>query len=303
MPKTCPNCGRQAIDDQSQFCNKCGTPFPMDEQPRKVFVRTTPRVVAETPPPPPPLPVQQPVYQQPVQPAPQYSAPPPQQEYYPPAQPPAPPAPASRPYAEPARARVPVKPPVARRPLVAEKPRPFKKQFAKTSMKLVYWLGVIAIILIVFAGIMADSAKSQKSTTPSSDSSADSASKASGDLLSEIPLFWIGIFIIANLFWRVACETSAAVFALEDRPGADNGHADTVPASSLANEALYGTLDDTPGTASPDEMVECPRCGKMVPANELETCEECGIQGCASCVRKMGLLKAKWTCRDCFQKK
>jgi hypothetical protein len=51
MARTCPNCGRQAIDDQSQFCNKCGAPFPQD-QPKKVIVRTEPRLVTTPPPPP-----------------------------------------------------------------------------------------------------------------------------------------------------------------------------------------------------------------------------------------------------------
>lgn len=28
MPRICPSCGTTAVDDQAQFCNKCGYPFP-----------------------------------------------------------------------------------------------------------------------------------------------------------------------------------------------------------------------------------------------------------------------------------
>lgn len=50
-------------------------------------------------------------------------------------------------------------------------------------------------------------------------------------------------------------------------------------------------------------MTVCPRCGKIVPADELQSCEHCGVQGCSSCIRLIGLLKKKWTCKDCFERK
>lgn len=266
MARICPNCGRPAIDDQSQFCNKCGSPFPED-QPKKVVVRTTPRL-ADAPPPPP---VMEPLVAEPRSLS----------------------VPQTRSYADPPRYRVPAKPPGQKMP-ARSSPLPFKKLIGCDFIKPVYWLGVIAILILVFSGITADLPKTDAATETPTDTEAGTAS---GDILSGIPLFWIGIFIFGNLLWRVLCEMSAVLFALHDsgvsvdNPGAqgpDPLHEDEMPAY---------------GNAGTGEMVECPRCGKIVPADELRSCEHCGIQGCSGCIRLMGLLKKKWTCKDCFEKK
>ena len=268
MARICPNCGRPAIDEQSQFCNKCGSPFSED-QPKKVVVRTTPRLV-DSPPvtPAPPAPPSQPVPEPPVV----------QQ-----------PATTVRP-----NVRVPPK-----RPARAASPQspilPFGKYIARDFIKPVYWIGVIAILLVVFSGISAEFAKTDAATEAATETESDASD---GALLSAIPLFWIGVMVIANLFWRVLCETSAMVFALSDAPAATiNGPG--VEQDWLSEEEIPGYS----GGGATDEMIACPRCGKIVPAEELETCDICGVQGCSSCVRKMGLLKSKWICRDCFEKK
>src|SRR5512145_1764034 len=114
MARTCPNCGRQAIDDQSQFCNKCGTPFPAD-QPKKVLVRTTPRL-ADTQPAPPATPVQ------------------PYQEEFPAPERYAPPAPPARSLADPPRVRAPAQRPVQRQQ-IRSTPLPFGKLYAQRFIR------------------------------------------------------------------------------------------------------------------------------------------------------------------------
>jgi len=267
MARICPNCGRPAIDEQSQFCNKCGTPFP-DDQPKKVVVRTMPRM-AETPQAPPEPPV------------------PPVQTY---AEPPA--APAAAPLRP--KARAPAKKAPARAMNPESPALPFKKLIARDFIRPMYWLGVLCILVVVFSAISADLAKTGTGTGSGTEPESDASS---GDFLSAIPFFWIGVMVFANLFWRVLCETSAVVFAQNAVPAAANdvrgGEQEW-----LSDEEILGYS----GGAT-DEMVSCPRCGKIVPAEDLETCDECGIPGCRSCVRKMGLLKSKWTCKDCFTKK
>lgn len=170
MARICPSCGRAAIDDQYQFCNKCGCPFPED-QPKKVILRTTPRL-ADAPLPPPP-PAMEPLVVETHMPA---GSP-------------------VRSRAEPPRVRVPAQRPAQKKPVMSP-PLPFKKLIGRDFIKPVYWLGVIAILLIVFTGITADLPKTNAASEAATGTDSGSAS---GNLLSGIPLFWIGIFIIGNL--------------------------------------------------------------------------------------------------------
>jgi len=265
MARICPNCGRPALDDQSQFCNKCGSPFAED-QPKKILVRTTPRL-ADTPPPP-PAPVA-----------------PPAAEYY---------APPVRSYADPPRVRAPAPRPAAQPKPAGKSPLPFKKLIGRDFIRPVYWLGVIAILLVVFAGITAELPKTDTTAgTPAE----DTAGAGSGDFLSDIPLFWIGIFIFTNLLWRVVCEMSAVLFALRDA-GASPYHDRGPGFDSLLEDEMPESWDNRA-----EEPVTCPRCGRVVPAGELRTCEHCGVEGCSNCIRLMGLLKKTLTCKDCFERK
>lgn len=273
MVRTCPSCGRQAIDDQSQFCNKCGAPFPAEEQPRKVLVRTTPRL-ADAPPQ---------YQQQPV--------PPPVPE------PRAPPVPPARSLAEtPARprpgARAPARKPA--RDTGARSPAPALTLVVAKKIRLAYWLGVIAIVLIVFAGISTPAAKTATAADAGADAAADTEAKASTDLLSGIPLFWIGVFLFAILLWRSVCEAVAIQVAIHDS-AAPAGHA-----HDMGEDFLFeaGVTDDS----GEGEFTECPRCGKTVARDDLRICAHCGVQGCSSCIRLMGLVRKTLTCRDCYQK-
>lgn len=273
MARICPACGSQAIDDQSLFCNKCGTPFPSD-QPKKVLVRTTPRL-AETPPPAPPSPEPVPVTGPP---APEYRAPA---------------APPARISSEPPRARVPAPRPGSRQQ-AGRSPLPFTRCLVRDFLRPVYWLGVLAILLIVLGGVMADAA----TTAPAGESSGSGKEGGPLDLLSAIPVFWIGVFIAGNLVWRVLCESGAALFALYDAgttPDNPRGlEMESLPDDRVIDDGMAGGQGG---------MVQCPRCGRTVPAEEMRTCEHCGTVGCSACVRLMGLIKKTLTCRDCFQSK
>jgi hypothetical protein len=266
MARTCPNCGRQAIDDQSQFCNKCGTPFPAD-QPKKVLVRTTPRL-AET---------------QPAPPVQQYREEPPATERY------TPPVPPARSLADPPRVRAPAKQPVQRQQ-IRSTPLPFGKLYAKRFIRLFYWIGLIAILMIVVAGVTTGTTKSVKTAGEATNTTAE----GSGDLLADIPLFWIGVLIFGALFWRTVCEIAAVQFALYDSQTAPQA------GRGMDQDTRYGEEDF--GGAPGEDMVTCPRCGKVVPASELRSCSHCGVEGCSSCIRMMGLIKKTLTCRDCYQK-
>ena len=272
MARICPQCGARALDDQSQFCNKCGTPFP-DDQPKKVVVRTMPRL-ADTPPPP-------------VSPP----APDPWETAVPPAQPCAEPPMIPQPSPVRPKVRVPGKPPA----LVAT-PRslmlPFKKFIARDSIKRVYLLGVIGIVLVALFGLTAGFTKSPIDTD---NSTALATTPSFGGSVFTSPILWLAFLVFGNLFWRVICEMCVIQFALYEAL-ASNGN------TRYPDRGMDDALPDY-GSNGSEEFVECPRCGKRVPVAELRSCDHCGVQGCSSCIRMSGLVRKTLTCKDCFEKK
>lgn len=245
MARTCLNCGRQAIDDQSQFCNKCGAPFPQDQQ-KKVIVRTEPRLVT-TPPPP-----------SPTQP----------------------------------RVRAPAKKP-------APEPKPkggflrFESFITRDFIRFIYLAGVIAIILISLLGITSGFSKPASS---GAECGTTVNATATGMNSTTSLIVWAGFLIFGNLFWRVLCEMLVVLFVVNDSLLAIK--------RSLAHEQVSGFEDEKPDYEEENcGFIECPRCGNVVAQNELRTCSHCGVQGCSSCIRMMGLLKKTLTCRDCYQRK
>jgi hypothetical protein len=274
MARTCPQCGAKAIDEESQFCNQCGTPFAED-RPKKVIVRTVPRLADVSPPPEQPRPSPQTVVEPPVA------------EIRVPAVPPA------RSLADPPRVRPPAQQP-ARQPRRPAPVPPFKKLLLKEYFKPVYWIGVIAILLIVISGISTGTSK--PATTPDTTTNT-TAGGSSGDLLASIPLFWIGILVFGNLLWRGVCEMGAVQFALY------NSHISTCNDRNTGHD--FSADDQIPEyhEGESGDFVNCPRCGKVVAASELRACEHCGVQGCSSCIRMMGLIKKTLTCKDCYDRK
>jgi hypothetical protein len=274
MARTCPNCGTKAIDDQSAFCNKCGTPFPADP-PKKVVVRTTPRL-AETPPPP----------QQPL-------APLPPVEETPVARQPRPASPPARSLADLPRVRAPQRRP-AREKTVKGGFFNFGTLITQKFIRLIYIAGMIAIILISLMGIL--SAFSQPAASTATEAGAVNATASGHDSTTSL-ISWVIFLVIGNIFWRILCEMAFVLFSMNDSLNAIK--------DSLAGDQ-DALLQDGPlayDGGRPDEFVDCPRCGKVVPAGELRTCEHCGVQGCSSCIRQMGLLKKTLTCKDCYQRK
>ena len=277
MTRTCPNCGSRAIDEQSQFCNKCGTPFPAEDKLKKVVVRTTPRLTDS---PPPPAPVQQ-----------HYPETPPVPEYYPPAASSVP----ARPAAVPRKTRAPPAP--ARKPAMIKSGKGgfFRFERLITTQKFVRFLYLAGVIAIILLSLLVISSGFLKSTTDSAEGEADSDKASSARDATGTILTGVILLVFGNLFWRIFCEVLAMIITIKDSLTAGTPPGTPGP---LAD-------DDTTtyGEGGSGEMVACPVCGKIVPADDLEFCDHCGVQGCSSCVRKMGLIKKTFTCRDCFEKK
>ncbi|MDD1686136.1 DUF4282 domain-containing protein [Methanoregula sp.] len=167
---------------------------------------------------------------------------------------------------------------------------PFKRCIGRNFIRPVYILGVIGILLIAVLGIMTDFSTSGTST----DKVTGLVSTSIKDVTT-LPLFWICFLIFGNLFWRVICETCAVQFAIYDSLTPVN--------SSRSRES--GDVSGDGGTPAPGEQeyYECPRCGKVVPADQLRECGHCGVQGCSNCIRVTGLVKKTALCKDCFEGK
>ncbi len=89
---------------------------------------------------------------------------------------------------------------------------PFKRFIAMDHIRLIYWLGAIAIILVSLLEIGAGL------STPGTDVANMSFTNttALAENPSASPLFWIGFLIVGSLVWRVFCELVAAVFRIYD---------------------------------------------------------------------------------------
>jgi ribosomal protein L37E len=163
--------------------------------------------------------------------------------------------------------------------------RPPFRRFIARNIRLIYWLGAIGIVLVSLLGITA--VFSTAGTEALNQSFTNTTALVQTPAVS--PLFWIVFLIFGSLVWRIFCELVAAVFRIYD--------ALSEGSESLENDALEDGKEWAEG------MVECPRCGKVVPADQLRECEHCGVQGCSNCIRMMGLVRKTMTCKDCFENK
>jgi len=159
------------------------------------------------------------------------------------------------------------------------------KIIAGKYIRAIYILGAIAIILVSLLGISAGFSTTGTSAVPLS--LTNTTALVQNPAAS--PLFWIGLLIFGSLVWRIFCELAAAVFRIYNavEEGGDE----------LSDEEAGEGEDAAEG------MYECPRCGKVVPADQLRECEHCGVQGCSNCIRKMGLVRKTLTCKDCYEGK
>ncbi|MDO9327090.1 MAG: DUF4282 domain-containing protein [Methanoregula sp.] len=190
------------------------------------------------------------------------------------------------------QARPPVKKTAPRR-TDRSTPLPFKKIIARDHIRLIYILGAIAIILVSLLGI--STGFSNTGTAAANESFTNTTALVQNP--SSSPLFWIGFLIFASLIWRIFCEMAAMVCRTPDTIscGRESGPEDEGP-EYFEEETGYRAEED-------GEFVECPHCSKIIAPDQVRECEVCGVQGCSNCIRIMGLLKKKMTCKQCFERK
>jgi len=173
----------------------------------------------------------------------------------------------------------------------------FGTLITENHLKLIYILGAVLIVLVSVMGIAGMFSKPvEKGAEKTNTSLIDT--KALAEYPAGSPLFWIGFLVIGGILWRMFCE----LFALLSRGQSTPHH----PDEEAYEEELEEYAEEhiaAPGGAGSGQMVECPKCRKIVPVEDLRVCEHCGIQGCSSCIRMMGLLKKTLTCRECFEAK
>jgi hypothetical protein len=160
-------------------------------------------------------------------------------------------------------------------------------------LRPIYIAGAVLIVLVSVMGLAGMFAKPVKGAANISITNTTAiAQDPAGS-----PLFWIGFLVAGSIFWRMFCE----LFVVLSR--VHNGHGYEEDASAYDEAGDYGGEEEAPGWEGTGQMVECPKCQKIVPAEDLRECEHCSVQGCTSCIRSMGLLKKTMTCRECFEAK
>jgi hypothetical protein len=168
----------------------------------------------------------------------------------------------------------------------------FGSLITENHLKLIYILGTVMIVLVSVMGIAGMFAKN--ATEGVNESFINTAAIA--EYPAGSPLFWIGFLVIASVLWRMFCELFAMLSRVHDPLHHEGGDVSSDDAAEYgdADVAAYGGGDG-------GQMVECPKCHKIVAAEDLRECEHCGVQGCVNCIRMMGLLKKTMTCRECFE--
>lgn len=170
----------------------------------------------------------------------------------------------------------------------------FGTLITENHLKLIYILGAVLIILVSVMGIAGMFGKpAAKGANVSITNTTAIAQDPAGS-----PLFWIGFLAIGSILWRMFCE----LFALLSRMHSAPHHADE-DAYEEEPEEYAEEYIAAPGGAGSGQMVECPKCHKIVAVEDLRECQHCGVQGCSNCIRMMGLLKKTMTCRECFEAK
>lgn len=203
----------------------------------------------------------------------------------------------------------PAAPAPAGRPAPRAAKRPVKKKaggggflsfgtlITENHLKLIYILGVVMIVLVSVIGIAGMFAKEGADKVEKASTNASIINtKAIAEYPAGSPVFWVIFLIIGNVLWRMFCE----LFAMLSR-----GHGVPVYGDEAEPEPEDYSVEETAVQGRPvsGQRVECPKCHKIVSLEDLRECEGCGIQGCVNCIRLMGLLKKKMTCRECFEAK
>jgi hypothetical protein len=173
----------------------------------------------------------------------------------------------------------------------------FGTLITENHLKLIYILGAVLIVLVSVMGIAGMFSKPvEKGAEKTNTSLIDT--KALAEYPAGSPLFWIGFLVIVSILWRMFCELFALLSRGQSTPLHPDDEAYEEDQEEYAEEHIAA-----PGEAGSGQMVECPKCHKIVAVEDLRECEHCGVQGCRNCIRMMGLLKKTMTCRECFEAK
>jgi hypothetical protein len=167
----------------------------------------------------------------------------------------------------------------------------FESLITANHLRLIYLIGAALIVLFAIMGITGGFAT--KGAVPDNASYTNTTAVVQHPASS--PLFWIGFLVLGNLLWRMFCE----LFALQSR-GSGSGSGEDYDDEPDGYESGYPAAH---GGGGQPQYVECPKCAKLVTVGELRECEHCGVQGCVNCIRPIGLVKKKLTCRECFEGK
>ena len=174
----------------------------------------------------------------------------------------------------------------------------FGTLITENHLKLIYIVGAVMIVLVSVMGIAGMFSKPvEKGAEKTNTSIIDT--RAIAEYPAGSPLFWAGFLVIGSVLWRMFCELFVVLSRVR------SGHSHEEEAAEYTSEPMEYGEEEAAGSGweGSGQMVECPKCRKIVPVEDLRVCEHCGIQGCSSCIRMMGLLKKTLTCRECFEAK
>jgi hypothetical protein len=173
----------------------------------------------------------------------------------------------------------------------------FSSLITEDHLKLIYILGAALIVLVSVMGI-AGMFKKPGATDKEENAAANEIlidTKAIAEYPAGSPVFWVVFLVAGNILWRMFCELFAMLSRLHGGTGPDGEDA--------YDDDEMEEYTDVPAAApgGSGQMVECPKCHRIVPIEDLRECQHCGVQGCKNCIRMMGLLKKTLTCRECFE--
>lgn len=176
----------------------------------------------------------------------------------------------------------------------------FGTLITENHLKTIYILGAVMIVLVAIMGIAGMFAKKTTGEKASTNASLINTN-AIAEYPAGSPLFWVVFLVIGNVLWRMFCELFAILYRRNSTPPDGNE-----PEPEYEYEPEDYGVEEPAGQHShavSGQMVECPKCHKIVPLEDLRECQHCGVQGCSNCIRMMGLLKKTLTCRECFEAK
>ena len=152
----------------------------------------------------------------------------------------------------------------------------FGTLITENHLKLIYILGAVMIVLVSVMGIAGMFSKPVEKGAAKTNTSLINT-KALAEYPAGSPLFWIGFLVIGSILWRMFCE----LFALLSRGQSDPPSRGAKTAYEEEPAEYAEEHIAAPGGAGSGQMVECPKCHKIVAVEDLRECEHCGVQGCS----------------------